>query len=66
MNKKTFFQCFSINFHRFLKANGLRAMSKNTHKNGKTFWVYERSTDFEKCLQVWHDTKPAKQETQPN
>jgi hypothetical protein len=56
--KKMFFQCFSINFHRFLKANGLRAMSKGVHQNGKTFWVYERTDNFEKILKIWHDTKP--------
>ena len=56
--KKTFFQCFSINFHRFLKANGLHSMSKGTHANGKTFWVYERTENFEKLLKIWHDTKP--------
>jgi hypothetical protein len=57
-NKKTFFQCFSINFHRFLKANGLYSMSKGIHQNGKTFWVYERTENFEKLLKIWHDTKP--------
>jgi hypothetical protein len=62
-NKKTFFQCFSINFHRFLKANGLRSMSKSTHPNGKTFWVYERTEDFEKCLKIWHETAPNKKGT---
>lgn len=60
-NKKTFFQCFSINFHRFLKANGLRSMSKGTHQNGKTFWVYERTEGFEKLLKIWHDTSPKNQ-----
>jgi hypothetical protein len=61
-NKKTFFQCFSINFHRFLKANGLHSMSKGVHKNGRTFWVYERTENFEKCLKIWHDTKPVAEE----
>lgn len=57
--KKMFFQCFSINFHRFLKANGLRSMSKGVHQNGKTFWVYERTENFEKLLKIWHETKPS-------
>jgi hypothetical protein len=60
-NRKTFFQCFSINFHRFLKANVLHSMSKGVHQNGKTFWVYERSEGFEKLLKIWHDTSPKKQ-----
>jgi len=61
-NKKTFFQCFSINFHRFLKANGLRSMSKGIHQNGKTFWVYERTKNFEDLLKIWHETKPTVEE----
>ncbi len=60
-NQKKFFQCFSINFHRFLKANGLRAMSKGVHSNGKTFWVYERNEIFDKCMKIWADTKPKKE-----
>ena len=58
--KKMFFQCFSINFHRFLKANSLRAMNKGLHSNGKTFWVYERTEEFERALKAWHDTAPKK------
>ena len=35
--KKYYFPCFSINLHRFLKANGVKYMSKGTHENGKVF-----------------------------
>lgn len=59
-NKKYYFSCFSINLHRFLKANGLKYLSKGTHANGKIFFVYERDEKFEELLEVWSKNKPSK------
>lgn len=60
-NKKYYFSCFSINLHRFLRANGLKYLSKGTHSNGKTFWVYSRDEQFEKLLEIWGKNKPEKE-----
>lgn len=35
-NKVEFFRCFSPNLHKFLKATGLRPMSKEVHTGGIT------------------------------
>ncbi len=58
--KKYYFPCFSINLYRFMKANGMKYMSKGTHDNGKIFWVYERNERFEELLKIWGETKPIK------
>lgn len=49
-----FFKCYSIDLHRFLKANGKRYMSKGFNETtNKNFWVYEK--DFVVCelLTIW-------------
>lgn len=61
-NQKRFFKCFSINFHRFLKTNGLRYMSKGEQFSREkdkmlTFWVYEHNDTLEYCLKRWAETK---------
>lgn len=57
MVKVHFYKCFSINQHRFLKINGLKAVSKGVHPNGKTFWIYEVTDELSRLLTLWSNNK---------
>lgn len=52
------YTCFSINLLRFIKAHGIKQMSKGVHSNGKTFWVFEQTPELSNVLTAWTKSKP--------
>ena len=61
MTKINFYRCFSINLLRWLKIHGVKPVSKGTHENGKSFWIFEMDEELSKLLTAWSDNKRAKE-----
>lgn len=57
MVQHKFYKAYSINLHRFIKANGVKALSKGVNeRTGKTYWVY-RLDDIKHLLVIWSQNK---------
>ena len=57
MVQTKYYKCFSFNLKRFLSANGVKYMSKGTHENGNTFYVYKVTEELSRLLTIWSDNK---------
>lgn len=55
-----YYKLFSINMLRFIKAHGIRPVSKGLHPNGKTFWIFEITDELSKVLTTWTNNKVTK------
>jgi hypothetical protein len=61
MVKAKFYSCYSINQLRFIKAHGIKPVSKGVNKNtGKTFWVFEVTDELSNVLTTWTNNKQSK------
>jgi hypothetical protein len=60
MCSKNYYTLFSVNLLRFLKAHGLRPVSRGTHQNGKNFWVFEVDDTLSNCLTTWSNNRKVK------
>lgn len=52
-----YYKLFSINLLRFIKAHGIRPVSKGVHENGKTYWIFEVTPELSKVLTTWTENK---------
>lgn len=53
-----FYQCYSINMLRFIKAHNIKHISKFINKDtGKTAWVFEITDELDKVLTKWSTMK---------
>lgn len=57
MKKVEYYKNFSINQLRFIKAHGIRPVSKGTHENGKSFWIFEMTPELSEVLKRWTENK---------
>lgn len=49
-----FYKCYSLNLHRFLKANSQKPLSKGVNETThKTFWVYPITQRVSDLLGIW-------------
>lgn len=61
VKKVKFFQCFSINLLRWLKANCIYPVGKNIHpKTGRTYWIFEVDERLSQALTAWSKNKSSK------
>lgn len=58
--KQYYYKLFSINLLRFIKAHGIRPVSKGVHPNGKTFWLFEMTPELSEVLTRWTENKQKK------
>ena len=55
--EKNYYTLYSVNLLRFLKAHGIKPISKGKHENGKNFWVFEIDEFLSYCLSQWSNNK---------
>ena len=56
-----YFKCYSINLHKFLKANELQWISKGiSHKTKNTYWLYRQDEQLSELQELWKTLKPPK------
>lgn len=57
----TYYKLWSINLLRFIKAHGIRPISKGIHPNtNRQFWVFEVTEELSAVLQAWTNNKKEK------
>ncbi len=62
MTQHKFYKCYSINLHRFIKANGVKPLSKGVNeRTGKTYWFY-RLEEVKYLLIIWSQNKKEEKE----
>lgn len=61
MDNKRYFKLYSIPLLRFIKAHGMKPLSKGVNKvTGKTFWLFEMDDELSRVLTIWTNNNPNK------
>lgn len=58
MNDNIIYLTYDINFHRYLKDNGINDLAYGLHpKTKRRFWIYKRDDNFNELLLKWVSCK---------